>query len=57
MAENLSKENKPPISSAYLHSDNLNNSSKSCLLCGEHIAPNNSFFRVSGEVLEKLREV
>lgn len=57
MAENLSKENKPPMSSAYLPSDNLNNSSKSCLLCGEHIAPNNSFFRVSREVLEKLREV
>ena len=57
MAENLSKENKPPISSAYLPSDNLNNSSKSCLLCGKHIAPNNSFFRVSREVLEKLREV
>ena len=44
MAEKLSKENKPPISSAYFPSDNLNNCSKSRLLCGEHIAPNNSFF-------------
>ena len=57
MAEKLSKENKPPISAAYLPSDNLNNRSKSCLLCGEHIAPNNSFFRVGRAVLEKFTDV
>lgn len=57
MAENLPKENKPPISSAYFPSDNLNNCSKSCLLCGERIAPNSNFFRASRAVLEKLRQV
>ena len=55
MAKNLSKENKPPISSAFLPSENvdannLNNYSKSC---GEYIAPNDSFFRLSTAVLQK----
>ena len=61
MAKNLPKENKPPISSAFLlsenvHANNPNNYSKSCLLCGEYIAPNDSFSRLSTAVLQKLRK-
>ena len=55
MAKNLPTEKKPPISSAFLpsenvHANNPNNYSKSC---GEYIAPNDSFFRLSTAVLQK----